>query len=361
MEGPRPPHESEFPNILSFLNSQLRPEVSWSIQKEYPTALNLGNRMNLRIITDQEKIIAHAVLKPLIIKTPFVIFKVAAIGSVVTDTNYRNQGLGQQTIEACVEEARRQDCDLAILWTNMYDFYRKMNFELVGCENTFVIDRELPFEATGYQFLNSLQVDPAAILKLYNQHSVTSFRTQEDVRKFLQIPQTKLYTAWDKNGQLAAYAVEGKGLDLTGYIHEWGGMKTPLLKLLKFIQNEKKSPFTLITPHHSFALNEVLKKVSTAHNEGFLGMIRVVKEDSLFTKLTKAAYAQKAQAFQIQRRGSAIVLGLETSEIQFEDERSFLKFIFGPQMDLSGLTPSEIKMIEGILPLPLWIWGWDSI
>ncbi len=90
--------------------------------------------------------------------------------------------------------------------------------------------------------MNSVKVDPEAILRLYSQHTTGSVRTVEDIRKFLTIPNTRVFTAWDEKNVLQAYAVEGKGADLEGYIHEWGGGVSKLLPLIKFALQERKRP-----------------------------------------------------------------------------------------------------------------------
>ena len=126
MEGPRAPLETELASVVRFLDSHLRPEEKWSITSEYPLAFIDANRTNIRIITENEEVLAHAVMRPLLIKTPVGLFKVAAIGSVVTSTDHRNQGLSTKTLESCIEAGRASACDFAILWTNLYDFYRRM-------------------------------------------------------------------------------------------------------------------------------------------------------------------------------------------------------------------------------------------
>src|SRR5690349_20534726 len=102
MEGPRTPNEAELPHVLDFLNQKLRNEASWSIAAEYPTAFSRHNLHNMRIIADEGKVLSHAVLKPFIIKSPHVIFKVGAIGSVVTDDGHRGQGLSTQVLNDCI-------------------------------------------------------------------------------------------------------------------------------------------------------------------------------------------------------------------------------------------------------------------
>ena len=216
MEGPRSPREAELPQVLDFLNKKLRSEANWSIAAEYPTALTPNNLHNMRIIADDDKVLSHAVMKPLIIKSPHVIYKVGAIGSVVTDDQHRGQGLSTQVIQDCLKSASEQSCDIAILWTDLFDFYRRLGFELAGSEISFIIEENFEVPAHTLRFSTDSKVSPDAIYRLYSQHSVNSVRTIEETRKFLSIPETKVYTAWEPNGQLAAYAIEGKGIDLGG-------------------------------------------------------------------------------------------------------------------------------------------------
>ncbi|MGE3756725.1 MAG: GNAT family N-acetyltransferase [Pseudobdellovibrionaceae bacterium] len=219
-DGPRSPKESEFKKLLEFLDANLRKGNEWSIAREYPTALSLGNLHNIRMVTDGEEICSHAVLKPLIVKTPLLPIKVGAIGSVVTESSHRNKGLSKKLLEDCLGLAQKQDCDVAILWTNLYDFYRKLGFELAGTEMSFVVENEFRGPLHHLRFIEDNKISPDALLRIYMQHTVTTHRSAEEVRKFMQIPNTRIYSAWDSVGSLAAYAIEGKGADLSGYIHE---------------------------------------------------------------------------------------------------------------------------------------------
>ncbi len=362
MEGPRPPRETEYPQVLDFLRQELRPNSSWSLANEYPTALSLSNIHNIRIITDAEKVLSHAVLKPLIIRTPLAVFKVGAIGSVVTDSNHRNQGLSRKILDECLIEAKRQECDLAMLWTDLYEFYQKMDFELAGTEMSFLIENEFEVPAHKLRFIKSTQVSPEAILRLYTQHTVTSVRTAEDIRKFLQIPQTQMYTAWDHTNQLVAYAVEGKGADLTGYFHEWGGSVSNLLALFSHIRKEKGMGFTIITPQHSINLNNHLRAVTgQAFNQGFLGMIKLVSPEQVFQKVKKAARSLGLIDFVLEKRGAEYVMGFAGDLIAISDEKDLVRILFGPQVEIPHLHPDTQKRLEQFLPLPMWVWGWDSV
>ena len=75
MEGPRAPLQNEFKQLIHFLDSELRPESKWSLTSEYPTAIHPQNIHNMRIITEESTVLSHAVIKPLILKTPYAVFK----------------------------------------------------------------------------------------------------------------------------------------------------------------------------------------------------------------------------------------------------------------------------------------------
>ena len=364
MEGPRPPLETEFSSVVQFLDSNLRPAEGWSITSEYPTAFGEANRGNIRIIKEADQVLAHAVIRPMIIKAPAGLFKVAGLGSVVTSTDHRNQGLSTKTIESCLEAARGHGCDFAILWTNLYDFYRRMDFELAGSEISALIDRDLHSnDAAKLKIIEGNKVAPEAIHKMYSQHTVTSLRTVEEIRKCLQIPNSRVYTAWDQQGQIKAYAIEGKGADLNGYIHEWGGGVQALLALFNHIRKVQQRPITAIIPRHSQNLVRALEDQKIAMNDGFLGMIKILNFDHLFAKIKRYARARGFGDLVLERQGSKFYLGAGENIFSTDSERDIVKLIFGPlkASEIHDFGRDANETMEAVFPLHLWVWGWDSI
>ncbi|WP_347356188.1 GNAT family N-acetyltransferase [Bdellovibrio sp.] len=363
MEGPRSPMEAELPQVLDFLNKKLRNEASWSIAAEYPTAFSSNNLHNMRIIAEEGAVLSHAVLKPLIIKSPHVIFKVGAIGSVVTDDQHQGQGYSTQIINDCLKSATEQSCDIAILWTDLFDFYRRMGFELAGSEISFVIEDEFDIPPINLRFSTDNKVSPDAIYRLYAAHSVNSVRTIEETRKFLSIPQTKVYTAWESNGQLAAYAIEGKGVDLGGYIHEWGGSVSKLMALLSFIRAQKGQPYTIICPRHAQNLIHSLQTKNVTMNNGFLGMIKLVNFDQLAAKIKRAFRAEGVADIVLEKHPQHFVFGIGQDLYTINNETDMVRLLFGPvDYRALGIFKEEtVLQFEKILPLNLWVWGWDSI
>lgn len=364
MEGPRSPSVNELPSVLSFLDNELRHDADWSIAAEYPTAFNSHNIHNMRIISsDEGAVLSHAVLKPLIIKSPHIIFKVGAVGSVVTDPQYRGQGLSTQVLNDCIRAAQEQSCDIAILWTDLFDFYRRLGFELAGSEVSFVIEDNFNCDNQNLRFSSDSKVSAEAIHRLYSQHSVATVRSIDDIKRFLSIPQTKVYTAWEPNGQLAAYAIEGKGIDLGGYIHEWGGGVSKLKALLSYIRREKQQPFTIICSHHSKNLIEQLQTLPVTQNNGFLGMIRFTNFDQLAAKIKRSFRAEGVANIVLEKHPEHFVFGVGQDLFTIKNESDLIRLIFGPvdYRALNMFQENTIQSLEKIFPLKLWIWGWDSI
>jgi GNAT superfamily N-acetyltransferase len=363
MEGPRPPFEHELDSFVTFLDRQLRPNVKWSIRDEYPLAIDDANLNNIRIIKANDQYLSAAVMKPLLLKSPAGLFKVAAIGSVVTDSSHRNQGLSRQVLEECMSVGAAHGCDFALLWTHLYDFYRKIGFEMAGSEVALTIDTPWAEEAHGLRFSKGANVDPEAILRLYSQHSTGSVRTAEDIRKFLKIPNANVYTAWDATGRMQAYAVEGKGMDLTGYVHEWGGGVSKVLPLLRHIRTTQDRHITVLSPLQSANFIRQMKERGASSFEGILGMIRLLNVNNILYKVKKYTRALGFEGLVLEPRDGRIYLGYRDQVFSTDSQTDLIRLLFGPQRpDQLYAFEGEVKRIfDEVFPIPIWIWGWDSV
>lgn len=360
--NPMTPGEREYPMVIDFLNRNLRPACKWSIVDEYPTALSKSQMHNMRVIIENGQIVSHAVFRPMIVKTPVGVFKAAGIGSVVTSPDHRGQGHSTQIIDACLEAAAAADCDFAILWTDLFDFYRRMDFELAGSEVTVILDREVGPTA-GWKFLDSSKVAPDALVRVFQQHSVSSHRSQEDVRLMLSVPNSTVMTAWEPNGRLAAYAVVGKGADLDGYIHEWGGSVSALLGLFSHLRTAQKRDLRLIAPSHATGVLSKLKEAGCPEHRGYLGMVRILKTDSLFSKVKRHARAIGISDLVLEEENGRFKFGYQGEIYSTDSKRDLVQLLFGPEKpsQMGKFDPATAKILDRVLPIPLWIWGWDSV
>lgn len=368
MLKPRSPEQHEFDHVVEFLNHQLRADSTWPINSEYPTALTPSNIHNMSIITDEAdaespKILSHALIKPIITKTPYAIYKIAAIGSVVTDPSFRQQGLSTLNMQNCLAKATAQDCDLVVLWTDKSEFYRKFGFELAGYENTYIFDKPQAVRTENIRIVKGTQIDPQAILKLYAQHTVGSVRSLDDLQQFLKIPNSNVYTAWSNTNQLLAYAVDGKGVDLQTFIHEWGGQVDALIDLVSHMVKTENKPYHLMVPEHAKNLRSTLDQLGVFCHQGFLAMIRIHNFEAIAAKVKKAFRAEGYEQIVLEQQHGQIIFGYGTDLYTLDHEAEMARILFGPtQIDeMTFIKPETRKVLSALLPLPLWIWGWDSI
>lgn len=361
---PRAPEDRELDTLFQFLNTQLRQQHDWSITQEYPTALSENNMHNMSIVVNENNtIVSHALLKPQICKTPYAVFSLGAIGSVVTAPEYRNQGLSKKNILHCLDYAKKQDCDLAILWTDQHDFYRKFGFELAGFEHTFLVDTIPVLKNSKNKFIKGNKIDPQALLRLYNLHTVNSVRTAEDIRKFLNIPNSRVFSLWSPSNQLLAYAIEGKGADLHSYIHEWGGSVDDIQDLLHHMMTSEQMSFTFMCPHHSVNLRNRMSGLSSHENTGYLGMIKILNFEQVLQKIKNAFRAEGYEQIVLEKNNGQIIFGYGSDIYTLNNENDLVKILFGPtQIDELAFIKAETrKILSHLLPLPLWVWGWDSV
>lgn len=356
-------NHDEIKDVFDFLNRHLRPNGDWSIIEEYPTTFTPKNYNNIHVIRDEKEVLSHAAVRYILSRSPQAVFKIAAIGSVVTSSEHRRQGLSQKLLNACLEKAQIEDADMAILWTNLFDFYRKLGFELTGYEVAALIDSPLPEANHDLTIREGAGVSPEALLRIYNKHSVNSVRTPEEIRKYLQIPNSRVYTAWDRKGFLQAYAIEGKGADLDGYIHEWGGGVSKLLPLFNYIRQQQNRPITVIVPKHSQALIREFEAKGVQCHEGFLGMVKLLNPEGLCKKMQNYARAMGLADVIFKYENQAFVLGVEGEETLSLDEKEVLQLVFGPNSEqyFVRFRENSRQVFQKLFPLPLWIWGWDSI
>ncbi len=364
MEGPRPLFDHELGDLIQFLSTNLRPDQKWTIAEEYPLAIHDSNLNNVRVIKDNNDFMSAAVMKTLVIKSPVGVFKVAAIGSVVTNPLHRNKGFSKQVLEDCIENARKHGCDFAILWSNLYDFYRKLGFELAGTEILLNVPQTFKcVDVPGLRFVNSNKVDPEAILRLYSQHSTGSIRTTDEIRKFLNIPNARVFTAWDEQNVLQAYAVEGKGADLEGYIHEWGGNVSKLLPLIRFATQERNRSLNVISPSHSQNLIRHMVAGGATETSGVLGMIKILNPPHLLTKVKKYIRALGIDDVVLEPRDGRYYMGFKGEIFSTDAESDLVRLLFGPlkASQLKVFDAATSEAFEKIFPLNMWVWGWDSV
>ncbi len=173
-----------------------------------------------------------------------------------------------------------------------------------------------------------------------------------------------MFTAWDSNNQLKAYAVTGRGADLTGCIHEWGGDLPNVLALISEMYRSEQRNYSLMTSRHTKNLNQRLTELGVQRRDGFLGMIKMLDTQNLFFKIHRYARQIGIDNLVLERGDDDyFYLGIGENVFRTSSERDFTKIIFGPaeMPHIDGIDEQTKNILAKLLPLPMWIWGWDSI
>lgn len=364
MEGPRSPEPREFSRFIDFIQTHLGEAPEWSIAQEYPLVLNPQNTQNMRWITSGDQVLSAAAFKNLLVKTPIGFFRVGAIGSVVTHPEYRNQGCSHRVIQSCLELAEQQICDLVLLWSDLHDFYQKQGFVLSGSELNLEIDQPLRVNTLQYHCEGPTRMSSETVARLYSAHRSGVIRTLKDIEEHLKIPNARIYVAKNQEGLVQAYAIEGKGRDLIDHVHEWGGSVSALLRLFDFMfeaRNEK--PFSVLCPQHSENLVRQLVKHNVKLHSGFLGLMRIINPYSVMSKVKRQAFHMGFADFVLKQQGETFLIGFGPQLFEISSKAALTQLLFGPEKPSQLQVFDEVtaQKLDVLLPIPFWIWGWDSV
>ena len=118
-----------------------------------------------------------------------------------------------------------------------------------------------------------------------------------------------------------------------------------------------------MVPAHSYNLKKHLETMTNTSHQGFLGMIKFVNLDSVLNKVKKAFRAEGFEHIVLEKQDDQIVFGYGTDLYTIKNESDLTRLLFGPlkTTDLDFMKPETQLKLATLLPLPLWIWGWDSI
>ncbi len=304
------------------------------------------------VIRAGEKIVSHSVVDFVDLTTNGLTLKLGIIGSLVTDPNFRKRGFGRQCIEKCLELSVEQGCDISVLWTYDYDFYRKLNFERAGHEICAYLEKSSFSKQDGVLFAEeSLAAGPklaAETLDLYNSHSVRVSRSRELQEQYLKIPKVRFFAARNAEGKLLAYTFEGKGADLTACLHDWAGPTDIVSNLFHFAKEKLGTTVIVMIPGYRADVAARLEPVAKRVARNPFGMIQILNHEAIIEKLTTAEPTDVGSLLSAYRKlnGPLQAPG----------------FFFG-DLDLNEvqLTIDEKRVYEKYLPIPIWVWGMDAV
>jgi N-acetylglutamate synthase-like GNAT family acetyltransferase len=398
LEGPRALRPEEFSSALDLLASVFRPDGPRDIQKEYPLVLCEENLPNMRVIARGGRIISHASIYTSTLLSGDLSFKIGGINSVVTHPAQRRRGLGGSVMEDCIRVMEGASCHLSILWTQRQDFYRGLGYEPAGSNYLFKLRAaDIPKESGESGKGGRCEVLPYSprhlpdIIDIHGREAFRTERTAKEYEAYLGIPRTKTLLA-ARDGKVTAYAVMGKGEDLRHCIHEWGGEAQDLLSLarefaefvetcgsgethgraetsgtLESLESGRAAGIMILAPGHETEFTRLLRRMKIPSAFEYLAMIRVIDVEGLSSVIRDRMSGLLGREFSLRKSesGVRIIIGDEEASLKSgEPGRDLSKLLFGPEPPsslLHGFSCETMSALDRALPIPLFIWGLDSV
>ena len=364
-DGPRAIRPEEYSSALALLNPTLRPNGPHEIEKEYPLVLGKQNLSNMRVLVRDDEVIAHAAIYFSTLRSGDLAFKVGGINSVATHPSLQGRGLGSEVMRDCIQVMEDASAHLSILWTQRQDFYRRLGYEAAGSSYIFKLKAadlaDVPCACKVVPYSPRRLAD---VIRIHRRESLRTERTAKEYEAYLGIPKTRALLAV-RGDEVTAYAVLGKGEDMRNCIHDWGGDARDLPCLARELADSTEAgELMILAPARENEFTRLLRQAGVPSAFEFLAMIRVVDVEGLSSVVEGYVGELIGMKFGVlgDESGVKIVVGGEEAPIQ--PERKLVRLLFGPDKPsslLGGLSSEALAALDNALPIPLFVWGLDSV
>jgi len=292
-------------------------------------------------------------------------FKLGLIGSVSTDSDHRRTGLATNVLLGAEQRLAQQGAVISMLWADDPRFYFARGYRPVGSENDFLIDGEMVESLPILDGIRLASADDAeAIHNHYNQHPTRLERSREETAALLECPgMTTL--VHEPDGQLLGYACMGRGEDLAGTVHEWGGDLNSVFGLLRMHAESRNTtePTFLIAPRNETELAQRLTLMGSPPVTGLLGLAKIVNREAAAKLLNELVGDTATVTFHPE--------GSETEQVHIEapggaeflNDDTLLVLLFSGKGERAETEAfgDHFGVNVDRLPLETFVWGLDSI
>lgn len=302
---------------------------------------NLNPKAKILTVQDSNKnIVGSVAYKKSALKMNGKSINVAIIGGVATHLDYRSRGIASAMINRVVNDVKKEDVDLVLLWGSEHALYQKYGFEVCGSqvrvplkEINHLVDHTSISISKGWN---------DQLLTLMTQRSSGLLREASDLNWIKAHKNVK----WLWTGsplKPTSFVAFNRGIDLQNMVHEWGGNPEEIKAILSYLKGVNPNIEILATPAEIKKLNLEIEP----RNLEFLALAKVLNPKSIMQKIYDSQWTGS-----ITSEGEEWTVKLNESEsVQLTDNALSVLF-FGPEK-FDGQW-------EKFFPLPLWIWGLDA-
>lgn len=324
-----PVKAADHEDLVRLMDLCLRSRSPWSVEQDLPLLAGRHAGALRLLVRRRGRITAHAGLYVHRYHLLDVELAVGVIGGVATHPGHRGRGYGSAVVRALLDELPALGVDLAVLWTDRESFYRRLGFVRAGQELVHAVTAGLlPAPAGSLRVRPAHRRDLPAMSELHDRELAGTSRRQAEWEAAWSLPATHFYILEDR-GTVLAYGVLGKGTDLEGCLHEWGGGEKHLPDLCSGILALTGHPriFVMTPPWKQDAV-QAMRAHGHEPRYGALGMLHAPDPPGLATRL-----------------------GLPSQAASWDHDTLLLSAFGVPDGGPPGLIP----------PLPFYLFGLDSM
>ena len=270
------PEPGDFEELTRMLNEALRPGSSISLDQDLPLLVGrLAPSIRL-IVRTEGRIVAHAALYVHAYRMLNHAFNVGIIGAVATSEGARGRGFASALVRELLVILPDHKVQVCALWSQAPGFYERLGFVCAGREIIHTATREgMPEPEDSSRVRPARQADLPALRVIHNQEPSLTIRTAHEWDTWLGLPETSFFVL-EHQGGISSYGVLGKGLDLQGCVHEWGGPEHLLPLLLGgMLAQCGRDELYVMSPPWKRAASELMNALGAEATTGYLGMLRI--------------------------------------------------------------------------------------
>jgi len=253
------------------MSAVLRP--GGELTSEYPLVFDKGGPGEVFSLCEGDRVLSACAVLERELLHPGGRTRVGFIGSVSTHPDARGRGLATQLLCDAENTLRERGCEYALLWADEPGFYARRGYALEGEETDFLLNEVCTDLICGEKSIRPMrQGDEERIHELYTQHSARVERSTEETKRLLACPEMRVLLA-THGGEVLSYVCFGRGADLGGVAHEWGGDPEGVLACLAVILEQAKTVFVM-APGEAGPVGELLDSCGAIRAAGRLGMVK---------------------------------------------------------------------------------------
>lgn len=166
------------------------------------------------------------------------------IGAVVTRPEFRGAGLAGRTIATALEWLQTRGAVFAVLWGTASNLYSRLGFEPFGEQaDSLLVDLALrPARSETVQEGWHPEIFPLL------RERIGGLDLSAEDRSWVEQHRNVRWFWTGPAARPTAYAALGKGIDLAGFVHEWGGEREALHALLSGVRDRVPTARILGSP-----------------------------------------------------------------------------------------------------------------